>query len=70
VTNTGVKPKPLTTREAAARLGCKVRWVQTLIARGEIKAVLFSGVLFIDPANLKLPARRPGRPKKEKPNVE
>ncbi len=55
---------PLTTAQAAQRLGIKVRRVQQLIESGRLSATRFGRAWLIDSADLERVRKRPvGRPK-------
>ncbi len=57
--------KPLTTAEAAARLGVSIRRVQQLVKTGRLPAEEFGGSLMIQEKDLALVEDRPaGRPPK------
>jgi excisionase family DNA binding protein len=60
--------KPLTTAEAAERLGISVRRVQQLVKTGRLPAEEFGGSLMIQEKDLARVEERPvGRPPKAKP---
>lgn len=60
----GTKSRPLTTTEAAERLGVTREHVTVLIRRGLLPAVRFGRDWQIDPDDLAaLPERKLGRPK-------
>lgn len=53
----------LTTAEVAENLGCSQKWIQALIKRGDLKAVLFGKTYLVDEAEAKRFKRKPlGRP--------
>jgi excisionase family DNA binding protein len=57
----------ITTKEAAERLGVKIRMVQLLVQSGRLPASKFGRDYMIKEADLKLvEERKVGRPKKEK----
>lgn len=64
--NIVMKPKMLTTREAAERLGITVGRVRQMVIKGQLPSEKFGRDLMIAETDLMLVAeRKPGRPRKD-----